>query len=156
MKTAARDPAMPVFNPAFAVFLRKQLLQAVEIYRHRGRALAELDDAALQQRFVEAFDAWCRGAADGALMLNDVNAEFLLRRKPAPLKTTTDRVAIVFDGNNGDGNPNLNRKPRVVVALGRWLFSPFIGAVLAATHEPDEVAASRDFRSMMDGVAQQR
>jgi hypothetical protein len=138
---------MPVFNSGFAVYLRRQLVEAVETYRQRGRALADLDDAALQQRFVEAFDAWCRGEADGAL--NDVNAEYLLRRKPAPLEVTTDRLAIVYDGSGGD-NPNLNREPRVLVALGRWLFSPFIGALLTAKVEPDEAAVRRDFRSMME------
>jgi hypothetical protein len=156
MTTAARDRSMPRFNPAFATFLRRQLVQAAELYRHRGRELGELDDAALRQRFLEALDSWCRGEADAALAFNDVNAEYMIRRKPAPLEVTTDRLVIVFDGTSDD-NPNLNREPRVLVAVGqRWLFSPFIGALLTAKDEPDEAAVSRDFRSMMDAVAGRR
>jgi hypothetical protein len=151
-ETRARDPGMPYFNPLFAVFLRRQLVRAVEAYRKDGRKFARLDGEALQKRFISAFDAWVCGEAGGALALNDVNAEYLLRRKPAPLRLTLDRIAEVFAGSSRD-NPSLAREPQVLIALGRWLYAPFVGGLLAAKDEPDDAAATRDFHGMIDGVA---
>ena len=74
-ETRARDPGMPNFNPKFAVYLRQQLVGAVEAYRKDGRKFAELDDGALRERFISAFDAWVCGQPAGVLALNDAAAE---------------------------------------------------------------------------------
>jgi hypothetical protein len=81
---------------------------------------------------------------------------YLLRRKPAPVRLIADRVGVVFEGNGSRHNPNLDREPRVVIALGRWLFAPFLGGLLAATDEPDSEGATRDFDAMVAAVAQRR
>jgi hypothetical protein len=146
---------MPAFNPALAVYLRRQLTGAVETYQQNGRKFAKLDDEAMQQRFIRAFDAWVSGEPDGALALNDAAAEFLLRRKPAPIAQIADQLGLFLQGCGPD-NANLRREPLVVVSLGRLLFAPFMGALLVAKDEPDEAAQSRDFDAMMAAVAPRR
>ena len=64
-------------------------------------------------------------------------------------------MALVFEGRRSE-NPRLDREPQVVIAIGRWLFAPFVGGLLAAIDEPDSEAATRDFHAMVDAVAQRR
>jgi hypothetical protein len=146
---------MPAFNPALAVHLRRTLVAAVETYRAGGRKFAGLDGEALQERFIRAFDAWVCGQPDGALALNDAAAEYLLRRKPAPIEQIAGQLGLLLQGCGRD-NPNLDREPWVLITLGRLLFAPFMGALLVARGEPDGAAQSRDFDALMAAIRPRR
>ena len=151
-EAGAQDPSMPIFNPAFAVFLRRQLVRAVDAYRADGRKLAKLDDAALRDRFLSAFDGWFAAAPDGCRALNDACSEYLIRRQDAPIQRIVDRVVWVLKGSSSD-NSNLSREPVVAIALGRWLFAPFMGALLLADRDDEDIeAARRDLGSITQAV----
>jgi hypothetical protein len=127
-------------------------VQTVEHYPADGRKFAGLDDDALRERFVLAFEAWvATDHPDIGRTLNAVSAEFLLRRKPAPIERIADKVVKVFEGYGGDPPKSLDREPVTVIALGRWLFAPFMGSLLLADRDDDDerAAVSRDFRSIV-------
>src|SRR5262252_8867811 len=139
MSEAGRDPSMPIFNPRFAVYLRKALVSAVEIYRAAVRSLAALDDAALQERFLAAFASWYDAGPDGDRALNEVSAEYLLRKKPAPLELVIDKVCSVIAGRSEvhKNKKSLDREPLAVIAIGRVLFAPFVGGLLSTDRDDD-------------------
>jgi hypothetical protein len=152
----ARDPGMPAFNPALAVYLRRQLVQAVETYCRNGRKFAKLDGEALQERFISAFDAWVSGQPDAALALNDAAAEYLLRRRPAPIEQIAGQLGLLLQGSGRATAASLDREPVVVVSLGRLLFAPFMGSLSVANGEPDDAALARDFDAIMAAIAPRR
>jgi hypothetical protein len=135
---------MPHFNPAFAAELRTRLRQAIESYVVRGRRFAGLDDGALSRRYVLAVKAWCahQGHPDVAREVNEVSAEYLLRRKDVPIDLIRDDVAVGLEGC-GEGwgaerkyPKNLEKEPVVTIAVVAldypWLFAPFLGALLSS------------------------
>jgi hypothetical protein len=149
MTPMSRDPSMPNFNPTLAADLRTRLRQAVESYANRGRRFGGLDDDALRQRFVLAVKAWCtyQTHPDTGREVNDASAEYLLRRKAAPIDLVVDDVAIVFEGC-GEGSGAARRYPQslddepkvlIVVVLDflplPMLFAPFLGSLLSANHD---------------------
>jgi hypothetical protein len=134
-------------NPRLVANLRRRLVQAVATYRAEGRKLAGLDADALQEAFVAALDAWAASRPDSGRTLNDVNAEYMVRRQAAPLERMVGVVGCLANGAGGDPPlKSLHKEPVVVIAVGRILFAPCLGMLMVSNccGGDDETRAVRD------------
>src|SRR5258708_3502032 len=70
-------------------FLQNQVMEALEGYRKRGRALEKLDDDALEQRWIASMKAWAAAISAGHAYekgeRDDAQAEMSLRGIKPPL-----------------------------------------------------------------------
>jgi len=135
----ARDAVMPYFNPRFAAYLWGRLRQAGENYQAHGRRFATLDGEALRQRFVLAHKPWSAypDHTDTGREVNDVSAEYLLRRQDAPVELIAEEVGVTFIGSGWHSRREMPKAlaetPVITIAVGRMLFAPFLGALLTSS-----------------------
>ena len=132
--------------------LPELLAEVVAIYRAAGRPLASLTEGDLDTHFVDTVEAYIADPQSPARFraVNDVAAEYVLRRRAAPaervvrLKEGTEiagnqphkpKLAIILGELPGYKNLGL---PMVVLAFGRYAVIPAIGAIASPEGSEEE------------------
>ena len=128
-------------SPLFDHRVPELLTEAVALYENRGREFGDLGDDELAAQFRAAFRAYA-GDYDNPDMsrpVNEVAAEYTLRRRDAPLDLVISELASWTD------IPGYERQlPVVLLAFGHILCIPALGMLLALkTADPN---VSRDAR----------
>src|SRR6516162_6665936 len=97
------------------------------MYRAGGRGLAGLGDDELDAQFLAVFRGYAADQADPTRFraLNDVAAEYVLRRRSAPIELVARELVSFVDLSGYE-----ERLPLVLLAFGQFLVIPGLGMLL--------------------------
>ena len=140
--------------------------EVVAMYRAAGRPLASLTDGDLDTHFVDTVEAYIADPRNPARFraVNDVAAEYVLRRRAAP----AERVVRLKEGTEIAGNQPHKPKlavsiglpgyglPLVVLAFGRYAVIPAIGILEPEGSEEKPSSWDKNLSEAELGLAKER
>ena len=127
-------------SPFFSHRLPALLAEVVDMYRAGGRGLAGLGDDELDAQFLAVFRGYAADQADQARFraLNDVAAEYVLRRRSAPIELVARELVSFVDLPGYE-----ERLPLVLLAFGQFLVIPGLGMLLQLSASAEVEACDR-------------
>jgi hypothetical protein len=116
------------------------LAEVIDMYRASGRGLAGLEEDELDAQFLAAFRAYAAEQADPARFraINDVAAEYVLRRRSAPIELVARELVSFVDLPGYE-----ERLPLVLLAFGHFLVIPGFGMLLQLSGAAEVEACDR-------------
>jgi hypothetical protein len=130
--------------------LPKLIREAVDLYRRDGRRLAGLDDKQLSREFLAAFKRYVKDQGNRATTraLNEIAAEYVLRRSAAPIGSAADQLSWIIAVSGSE----IEQLPLVLLAFRYILCIPALGMILVPNEEQgDEAARLADFQWLLSG-----